>query len=191
MKKFVRAVEHRTFSGGYAVARGQPVLYVTERCVFELTKDGLALIEVAPGIDIEREILAQMEFKPIIRRDPAIMDPRIFAAGADGVARRPAAHAARAALHLSSAANGSSSSISKGTWCAASRTSSGSAASSSRCWRRSGTRSMRSSTTRISRSSRTSSTNTPRWCAICPIGSISAPRATRPTASCAPSSATR
>ena len=60
--------------------RGQPVLYVTERCVFELTEDGLALIEVAPGIDIEREILAQMEFKPVIRRDPAVMDPRIFAA---------------------------------------------------------------------------------------------------------------
>ena len=80
LKKFVRAVEHRTFSGGYAVKRGQPVLYVTERCVFELTKDGLELIEVAPGIDVEREILAQMEFRPVIRRDPAIMDRRIFAA---------------------------------------------------------------------------------------------------------------
>jgi propionate CoA-transferase len=78
-KKFVRAVEHRTFSGGYAVARGQPVLYVTERCVFELTGDGLELTEVAPGIDIEREILAQMEFKPVIRRDPFTMDQRIFA----------------------------------------------------------------------------------------------------------------
>ena len=100
VRKFVRAVEHRTFSGGYAVERGQPVLYVTERCVFELTKDGLELIEVAPGIDVEREILAQMEFRPIIRRDPAVMDPRIFAARADGIARRPAAHAARAALHL-------------------------------------------------------------------------------------------
>jgi propionate CoA-transferase len=85
VKKFVRAVEHRTFSGSYAAARGQPVLYVTERCVFELTKDGLALIEVAPGIDVEREILAQMEFKPIIRRDPAIMDPRIFAAAPMGL----------------------------------------------------------------------------------------------------------
>ena len=47
--------------------RGQPVLYVTERCVFQLTPDGLELIEVAPGIDIERDILAQMEFRPIIR----------------------------------------------------------------------------------------------------------------------------
>jgi propionate CoA-transferase len=84
-RKFVRAVEHRTFSGSYAVARRQPVLYVTERCVFELTAEGLALIEVAPGIDIEREILAQMEFRPIIRSDPAIMDPRIFAGGPMGL----------------------------------------------------------------------------------------------------------
>ena len=78
LKKFVRDVEHRTFSGNYAVQRGQPVLYVTERCVFELTQAGLELIEVAPGIDIEREILARMEFRPIVRRDPGIMDQRIF-----------------------------------------------------------------------------------------------------------------
>ncbi len=78
VKKFVREVEHRTFSGGYSVQRGQPVLYVTERCVFALTREGLELVEVAPGIDIERDILARMEFRPIIRRDPAIMDRRIF-----------------------------------------------------------------------------------------------------------------
>ena len=64
----MREVEHRTFTGDYAVKRGQPVLYVTERCVFELTPDGLELIEVAPGIDIERDILAQMDFMPIISR---------------------------------------------------------------------------------------------------------------------------
>ena len=78
LKKFVREVEHRTFSGNYAVKRGQPVLYVTERCVFKLTKDGLELTEVAPGVDIERDILGQMEFRPIMRREPAIMDRRIF-----------------------------------------------------------------------------------------------------------------
>jgi propionate CoA-transferase len=78
VKKFVREVEHRTFSGGYAVKRGQPVLYVTERCVFELTRQGLELIEIAPGIDVGRDILARMEFKPIIRRDPVPMDQRIF-----------------------------------------------------------------------------------------------------------------
>jgi propionate CoA-transferase len=78
LKKFVREVEHRTFSGSYAAKRGQPVLYVTERCVFELTQEGLELVEIAPGIDVERDVLAQMEFRPIIRRDPATMDKRIF-----------------------------------------------------------------------------------------------------------------
>ena len=80
VKKFVREVEHRTFSGSYAMQRGQPVHYVTERCVFELTQEGLELTEVAPGIDIERDILARMDFRPIIRRDPALMDERIFLA---------------------------------------------------------------------------------------------------------------
>jgi propionate CoA-transferase len=77
-RKFVDAVEHVTFSGAYATARGQSVLYVTERCVFALRADGLELTEVAPGIDIERDILALMDFKPLIRHDPAPMDPRIF-----------------------------------------------------------------------------------------------------------------
>ena len=77
-RKFVEAVEHVTFSGAYAVARGQPVLYVTERCVFTLAKDGLELIEVAPGIDIERDILALMDFRPHVPREPALMDARIF-----------------------------------------------------------------------------------------------------------------
>jgi propionate CoA-transferase len=76
--KFIGEVEHRTFSGRYAVQRGQPVLYVTERCVFKLTPDGLELVEVAPGIEIERDILARMEFQPIIR-NPSLMDKRIFA----------------------------------------------------------------------------------------------------------------
>jgi propionate CoA-transferase len=80
-RKFVQAVEHVTFSGAYAAARGQSVLYVTERCVFALTPDGLELIEVAPGIDIERDILALMDFKPVIARDPIAMDERIFREG--------------------------------------------------------------------------------------------------------------
>ena len=79
--KFVEAVEHVTFSGAYAVARGQPVLYVTERCVFTLGSDGLELIEVAPGIDIERDILALMDFKPHVPREPSLMDARIFHEG--------------------------------------------------------------------------------------------------------------
>ena len=77
-RKFVREVEHRTFSGSYAVARGQKVLYVTERCVFRLTAEGLELIEAAPGIDIERDILAKMDFEPVIRGTPKTMDAAIF-----------------------------------------------------------------------------------------------------------------
>jgi propionate CoA-transferase len=76
-RKFVRAVEQITFSGTYAASKGQPVIYVTERCVFHLTPGGLELIEVAPGIDIERDILANMDFKPIIHK-PHRMDARIF-----------------------------------------------------------------------------------------------------------------
>jgi propionate CoA-transferase len=76
--KFVDQVEHRTFAGRYAAERDQPVLYVTERCVFRLSPEGLELIEVAPGIDIEHDILAGMSFQPIIRGAPRLMDSRIF-----------------------------------------------------------------------------------------------------------------
>jgi propionate CoA-transferase len=86
--KFVREVEHRTFSGAYANKRGQPVLYVTERCVFKLAPDGLELIEVAPGVDVERDILARMEFKPIIRGEPKLMDAAIFGDGPMGLRER-------------------------------------------------------------------------------------------------------
>lgn len=76
-RKFVKQVGQVTFSGAYAKQIGQPVLYVTERCVFRLTPDGLALTEVAPGIDIDRDILAHMDFKPLIGEiEP--MDLRIF-----------------------------------------------------------------------------------------------------------------
>ena len=80
-RKFVGAVEHVTFSGAFAAQRGQRVLYVTERCVFVLTPDGLELTEAAPGIDVERDILALMDFRPLIPRDPVVMDPRIFRDG--------------------------------------------------------------------------------------------------------------
>ncbi|UWQ61850.1 malonate decarboxylase subunit alpha [Leisingera caerulea] len=76
-KKFVRLIEQITFSGPYASQRSQPVLYVTERCVLQLTPKGLELIEIAPGIDLQRDILDQMEFKPIIE-NVALMDSRIF-----------------------------------------------------------------------------------------------------------------
>jgi propionate CoA-transferase len=76
-KKFVDQVEHMTFGGRYSAEQDQYVRYVTERCVFALTREGLELIEIAPGIDLERDILALMDFKPIIK-EPRLMDERIF-----------------------------------------------------------------------------------------------------------------
>jgi propionate CoA-transferase len=79
-RKFVKAVEQVTFSGSLAAEKGQQVLYVTERCVFSLGKDGLRLVEVAPGINVERDILGQMAFRPLVPAPSELktMDPRIF-----------------------------------------------------------------------------------------------------------------
>ena len=76
-RKFVESVQQVTFSGPVAAEKGQQVLYVTERCVFALGSEGLKLVQVAPGIDVEREVLAQMAFRPQIDRDLKTMDPRI------------------------------------------------------------------------------------------------------------------
>jgi len=76
--KFVEQVEHVTYSGAVARQRGQEALYVTERCVFRLGDQGLELIEIAPGVDLERDILAQMAFRPAIAADLATMDAAIF-----------------------------------------------------------------------------------------------------------------
>ena len=75
--KFIDKVDQITFSGKLAATNKQPVLYVTERCVFRLTPEGLELIEIAPGIDMERDILALMGFRPIIR-SPKAMDASLF-----------------------------------------------------------------------------------------------------------------
>lgn len=77
-RKFVDSVEQITFSARYAVENGQPVLFVTERAVFCLTEKGLELIEIAPGIDLEKDVLGQMDFNPIISPDLKLMDERIF-----------------------------------------------------------------------------------------------------------------
>ncbi len=83
--KFVEEVEQITYSGRYAARAGQRVLYVTERCVFELTERGMELVEVAPGVDVERDIVAHMAFRPLIDGEPRLMDPRIFTAGPMGL----------------------------------------------------------------------------------------------------------
>ncbi|MCG8442207.1 MAG: acyl CoA:acetate/3-ketoacid CoA transferase [Caulobacterales bacterium] len=76
-RKFMAAVDQITFSGAHARAREQPVLYVTERCVFELAAEGMTLIEAAPGVEVERDVLAHMDFEPIIDLRGE-MDARIF-----------------------------------------------------------------------------------------------------------------
>lgn len=76
--KFVKQVQHLTFNGRLAAARHQEVYYITERAVFKLTTAGLVLQEIAPGIDLERDILAQMDFKPLISSRLHEMDAKIF-----------------------------------------------------------------------------------------------------------------
>lgn len=78
MNKFLKQVEQVTFSGEYALEIEQPVLYITERAVFELTNKGVVLTEIAPGVDLEKDILAHMDFKPVISDALTLMDERIF-----------------------------------------------------------------------------------------------------------------
>ena len=79
LKKFVKKSEQIAYDAPLAVKNGKPGLYITERCVFEACEGGLKLIEVAPGIDIEKDILAHMEFTPIIPEGgPKLMPAEIF-----------------------------------------------------------------------------------------------------------------
>ena len=77
-KKFIDAVEQITFSGEYANKTNQPVMYITERAVFELRNDGLHLTEIAQGVNLEEDILAHMDFVPKIDEPLKLMDERIF-----------------------------------------------------------------------------------------------------------------
>ncbi|MDU7884985.1 MAG: 3-oxoacid CoA-transferase, partial [Clostridium perfringens] len=76
--KFLEDVEQITFSGEYANKTNQPVMYITERAVFELRNDGLHLTEIAPGVNLEEDILAHMDFVPKIDEPLKLMDERIF-----------------------------------------------------------------------------------------------------------------
>ena len=112
--KFVQTVEHRTFSGSEALRRGQRVLYVTERCVFRLVPDAkggsaLELIEIAPGVQLQQDVLDQMDFLPLIAEPLRTMDARLFEPAPLGLrerllnrpfAERFALDAARGTLHI-------------------------------------------------------------------------------------------
>jgi len=78
--KFLESVEQITFSGEYAREIDQPVRYVTERAVFDLREDGLTLVEIAPGIDLEADVLDQLECTPAVEDDVAEMNPDLFRA---------------------------------------------------------------------------------------------------------------
>ena len=80
VKKLVRGVEQITFSGTESLRRGQEAIYVTERAVFRLTPDGILLEEIAPGVDLRRDVLERMDFAPLLPRDPAIMPAECFSA---------------------------------------------------------------------------------------------------------------
>lgn len=78
IKKLVSEVEQITFSGDYGRENSQKILYVTERAVFELRPEGVTLIEIAPGVDLNKDVLNQMNFNPIISPNLTLMDSRIF-----------------------------------------------------------------------------------------------------------------
>ena len=77
-KKFVEKVQQITFNGKFAAQKGQEVLYVTERAVFKLTTESIELIEIAPGVDLEKDVLAMMDFTPIMVEPIKTYDANIF-----------------------------------------------------------------------------------------------------------------
>jgi acyl CoA:acetate/3-ketoacid CoA transferase len=78
VKKLVREVEQISFSGKRAVMQGQDITYVTERCVMKLTNEGVVVTEIAPGVELQANILDQSEFPLIISPKPRPMSPALF-----------------------------------------------------------------------------------------------------------------
>lgn len=92
VKKFIRELPEITFSGKIALERGLDVRYITERAVFTLKEDGLHLIEIAPGVDLQKDILDKMDFTPVISPELKLMDERLFIDAAMGFVLPEAAH---------------------------------------------------------------------------------------------------
>jgi acyl CoA:acetate/3-ketoacid CoA transferase len=86
--KFLARVEEITFSAEQARARGQQVLYVTERAVFRLGERGLELVELAPGIDLDEQVLAQMAFTPALASPLSSIPQEVYRQGALGLKER-------------------------------------------------------------------------------------------------------
>jgi propionate CoA-transferase len=86
-RKFVPRLEQICYSADIGRAKGQLALFVTERAVFRVAEDGLELIEIAPGLDAEHDVIANMVFRPQVARELRVMDPRIFATGRMDLAR--------------------------------------------------------------------------------------------------------
>ena len=78
VKKFIKDLEHITLNGEVESRKGKKISLITERCVFEVKPEGLTLTEIAPGINLEKDILAHMEFEPLISKGLKLMDSRIF-----------------------------------------------------------------------------------------------------------------
>ena len=86
-KKFVEQVKNLDFNAAYSRKLGQEVYYVTERAVFQLTDDGLKLIEIAPGLDLEKDVLANLAFQPIIADDLKMINRDIYQENWGGLQR--------------------------------------------------------------------------------------------------------
>jgi propionate CoA-transferase len=95
--KFVSSIEQICYNAKFAAGQGRTAIFVTERAVFEVARDGLRLIEIAPGVDVERDVLAHMAFRPSIAEDLKAMDPRLFSPDPMGLAKdlKAAQHEAR------------------------------------------------------------------------------------------------
>jgi len=87
--KFVEHVDAVTFSAERAREQGQRVFYITERAVFRLGATGVELVEIAPGVDLERDVLDQMGFSPVLHGRPVLMDARLFRPGPMGLVLPP------------------------------------------------------------------------------------------------------